>query len=64
MPAANAVADLSPLADLVSLRRLDLGCNAAADASPLGDLGTLVWLRWLWRLGAGECLGCYGETDR
>ncbi len=41
----TTVADLGPLADLASLRRLDVGGNPVADASPLGDLGTLVWLR-------------------
>ena len=39
------MADLAPMADLVSLRRLDLGGTPAADFSPVGDIGTLVWLR-------------------
>ena len=80
--AANAVADLSLLADLVSLRRLNLGgqrggghlparrARHAGVAAPAGrrrgraPVHRRVRLRWLWRLGVGECRGWYGETDR
>ena len=37
--------DVTALADLYALTRLDLGGNAVVDAAPLGDAGRLVWLR-------------------
>ena len=67
------------LAQLGSLRRLDLGGNPAEDAAPLDGLGTPVWLRlpetaeapagglvrlrWRWRDDMGECLACAEPAD-
>ena len=41
----NRIDDVGLLAELRSLKRLDLGGNRVSDISPLGDLSGLVWLR-------------------